>query len=153
MTRSPLAPALALLFSVGLVSSAYAQPAQAAAPTTPAPAARAKWVAPAKGIVQIQVIKGDTKRVGTDLVTKYQIKNISTGAIALLRIDEYWYDASQTPKLVTTDTQRYKKLINPGEVVEMTTNAPAKPGAARSQVMFSHANGKVDAKGVKKFDK
>jgi len=152
MTRSPLAPALALLFSVGLVSSAYAQPAQAAAPTTPAPAARAKWVAPVKGIAQIQVIKSGTKRAGGELVTTFKIKNISTGAIALLRIDEYWYDNSPKRQQVTGDTQRWRKPFNPGEVIEMTTKSPEKPGATISQVAFSHANGKVDAKLVKKFD-
>lgn len=152
MSRSPLAPALALLFGAAIVCSASAQSAQPAAPTTPAPAAKAKWVTPVKGIAQIQVIKSGTRRVGGDLVTTFKIRNMSTGAIALLRIDEYWYDNSPKRKQVTGDTQRYRKPINPGEIVEMTTKSPEKPGATISQVAFSHANGKIDAKLVKKFD-
>ena len=153
MTRPPLVPALALLFSAALVSNVHAQAAQAAAPTaTPPPAAKAKWVAPVKGIAQIQVIKGATSREKGDLVTKFQIKNISTGAVALLRIDEYWYNNDRPRKQVTGDTQRWRKPLNPGEVIEMTTRSPERPGAAMSQVAFSHANGKIDAKLVKKFD-
>ena len=151
MDRSTFAPALTVLFCAALVSGVFAQ-AQSAAPTTLSSATRTKWVAPVKGIATIQVIKGDTKRVKNELVTSFKIKNVSNGAIALLRIDEYWYDASQQPKLVTADTQRYMKPLNPGEIIEMTTRSPAKPGAARSQVAFTHANGKIDPKLVKKFE-
>jgi hypothetical protein len=150
MTRTPLVPALALLFSAALVSGAYAQAAQAAAPTTTPPPARAKWVAPVKGIAQIQVIKAPTKRVKGELLTTFKIKNISTGAIALLRVDEYWYNNDR--KQVTGDTQRWRKPLNPGEVVEITTSSPDKGNPVVSQAAFSHANGKIDAKMVKKFD-
>lgn len=156
MTRSAFAPALALLFSATAVSAAFSQtkptpPAASTAPS-PSPAARAKWVAPVKGIALVQMIKSDSKKVGKDIVTNFKIKNMSTGAIALFRIDEYWYDSSQKPQLVTGDVQRYPKPFLPGEIIEMTTRSPAKPGAARSQWSFSHANGKVDPKVVKKFE-
>jgi hypothetical protein len=150
MTRSLVAPALAgFLAATG--STVFAQtkpasppPAQSAAP------ARAKWVAPIKGLAEVEIIKSDSKRIGKDIVTDFKVKNVSSGAIALFRIDEYWYDAAR--KLVTGDTQRYGKPILPGEVIEIKTASPAKPGAAVSQWSFSHANGKIKPKIVKKFE-
>jgi hypothetical protein len=149
MNRSMFAPALTLFFCAATLPAAFAQ-AQSAAPTTPAPAARTKWIAPIKGVATVQVIRGDTKRVGGDLVTTFKIKNTSVGAIALLRIDEYWYDSKR--QMVSSDTQRWRTPINPGEVIEMSTKSPAKVGAQISQVSFTHANGKIDVKSVKKFN-
>ena len=157
MIRSAVASALAVVFSAGFASGALAQskpaaqaPAASAAPA--APAARAKWVAPVKGDATVQMIKSSSKHVGKEIVTSFKIKNISPGAIALFRIDEYWYNNDQKPQMVTGDTQRYMKPIMPGEIVEMTTRSPAKPGAMRSQWSFSHANGKIVPKVVNKFD-
>jgi hypothetical protein len=108
-------------------------------------------VALVKGLAEVQIVKSDSKRIGKDIVTNFKIKNMSSGSIALFRIDEYWYDTSAKPQVVTGDTQRYGKPILPGEVVEMTTRSPAKPGAARSQWSFSHANGKIKPEVVKQF--
>lgn len=155
MTRSAAAPALTVILSAAIATAAFAQTAKPAASTptsAPAPAQRAKWIAPVKGVATVQIIRSESKKVGGDLVTTFKVKNTSTGAIALLRIDEYWYDSSPKPKLVTGDVQRYPKPFNPGEIIEITTRSPAKPGAARGQWSFSHANGKVDPKSVKKFD-
>lgn len=154
MIRSVVASALAAVFSAGIVAGAFAQskPASPTAAATPEPAARAKWVAPIKGDATVQMIKTNSKHVGKEIVTNFKIKNISTGAIALFRIDEYWYDNGPKPQMVTGDTQRYTKPIMPGEVIEMTTRSPAKPGASRSQWSFTHANGKIVPKVVTKFD-
>jgi hypothetical protein len=154
MFRSAVASALAVVFSSGIAAGAFAQ-SKPAAPTTaatPEPAARAKWVAPIKGDATVQLIKTNSKHVGKEIVTNFKIKNVSAGAIALFRIDEYWYDNGPKPQMVTGDTQRYTKPIMPGEVIEMTTRSPAKPGASRSQWSFSHANGKIVPKVVAKFD-
>ena len=157
MIRSAVVSALAVVFSAGLASGALAQskpaaqaPAATAAPASPA--ARAKWVAPIKGDATVQLIMTPSKHVGKEIVTGFKIKNISPGAIALFRIDEYWYDNGPKPQMVTGDTQRYMKPIMPGEIIEMTTRSPAKPGAMRSQWSFSHANGKIVPKKVTKFD-
>jgi hypothetical protein len=148
MNRSVFAPALALLFAISATSSVFAQ-AQAAAPTTPAPAAKAKFVTPIKGVATIEVIQTPSKFVGKEIQTVYKIKNTSSGPIALLKIDEYWYDAGG--KLVSSDTKRHLKPFPAGEVIEITTAAPATKGAARSQATFSHANGTVKPKRVTKF--
>jgi hypothetical protein len=152
MTRSALASALVLAFSAATASGAFAQAAQSASPSsTPAsaPPARAKWIAPVKGLATVEVIRGNPKQVGNEMQTVVKVRNVSTGAIALLRADEYWYDTSR--KMVTGDTQRVTKLINPGEIVEITMKSPMKPNLQTSQIQFAHANGKIEVKNVKAF--
>ena len=122
----------------------------AAAPATQAPAAPARYYKPVKGIAAIQIIPSASKRVGSDIVTTIKIKNMASGSIALLKIDEYWYDKNN--QVVTGDTQSWRKPFNPGEIIEMTLRSPYKAGLANSQYMYSHVNGKIDVKAVKKFD-
>jgi hypothetical protein len=125
--------------------------AVAATPTTQAPAAPAKYYKPLKGIAAIQVIPSASKKVGDDVVTVIKVKNMSKeGSIALLKVDEYWYD--DKGQVITGDTQSWRKPFNPGEIIEFTMKSPFKPGMKQSQYMYSHANGKIDVKRVKKFD-
>jgi hypothetical protein len=152
MNRRAFVGAAAYLVSLAFASAAIAQAAKPTPATTPsqsAPATPAKWVPPVKGLATIEVIQGQSKVVGKDIVTVLKVKNTSTGSIALLRVDEYWYDKAL--KQVSGDSQNVRKPINPGEVVEVTLKSPLVPNLARSQYVFSHANGKVSAKGVKKF--
>ena len=160
MKRYAFAPAFALVLAVLLVaSSASAQarpgaqaPATKAAPVTaaPAPAAPARFVKMYKGVADIEVMQGTPKRVGADMVTVLKIRNMSPGAISLLKVDEYWYDKSM--KVVSGDSQPYRKPFNPGEIIEVTLKSPIKPDLYKNQFAFSHANGQVKAKAVKKFD-
>lgn len=149
MNRSAFAPALALLLCAVTTSSAFAQ-AQPAAPTASAPAQKAKFVTPLKGEAAVEVIQAPSKFVGKEIHTVYRVKNVSKAPIALLKIDEYWYDKGG--KLVSSDTQRHRQPFAPGEIIEITTKSPANPGAERSQAQFSHANGTVRPKRVKKFE-
>jgi hypothetical protein len=142
---------------VGFLALAPGAIAQAAANATPAgpqagppPAvAKARMSTPVKGTAYVEVIQGPPKKVGADMVTVSKVKNVSNGPIAGLRIDEYWYN--QKLVQVTGDTQRVRAPLAPGEVVEVTTKSPIKPDLYKSTLMFNHANGKVTAKGVKKF--
>lgn len=149
MTRSAPAPAIAAFCLLACAPLAFAQ-AKPATPTTTAPAAPAKWVVPLKGTAHIQLIQGPSKKVGSDIVTVLKVKNVSDGAIALLRVDEVWYNKAL--KQVTGDSESVKRPIAPGEVVEITMKSPVRGDVYRSTYAFSHANGKVDAKPVKKFD-
>ena len=151
MTRSLVAPALAAFLATATASAGFAQTTPASPPAQSGAPARAKWVAPIKGLAEVQIIKSDSKHMGKEIVTNFKIKNMSSGAIALFRIDEYWYSAGAKPQIVTGDTQRYSKPILPGEVVEMSTKSPLKSGAVRSQWSFSHANGKIKPEVVKQF--
>jgi hypothetical protein len=149
MTRFPFASALAVLFTAATASAAFAQTTPTTPPAQSPPATRAKWVAPIKGIAKIQVIRGNPKPVGKEVWTVMKVKNISSGAIALLRADEYWYDTKR--QLVTGDTYRHRQPLNPGEVVEFTMKSPIKPNLQSSRIQFEHANGKIDAAQVKEF--
>ncbi|HXW07032.1 MAG TPA: hypothetical protein VD833_17495 [Vicinamibacterales bacterium] len=148
MTRRVVVPALAFAFSVFVCAAAYGQ-AQPAAPAAPAPAAQAKWIPPIKGVATIEVIRGKPARKGNEIVTILKIKNTSKGPIALLGVDEYWYN--QKREVVSGDSEKVKRLINPGEIVEVTMSSPWKEGLYTNQYVFNHANGKIDAKAVQKF--
>jgi len=159
MNRSVFAPAFALLVCSALASSALAQTkpavtqAKASAPAaTPAPAAKAGFLTPLKGEGTVQVLPGVSKFDPKlkEVVTTYKVKNMSSAPIALLKLDEYWYANKQ---MVSTDTERYKQPFQPGEVIEITTHAPApaNPAGWTKNVTFSHANGKITAKAVKAF--
>jgi hypothetical protein len=158
MKYAAYAPATALLCSLFVPSASFGQAKPAQAPATkaaattaaPAPAAPARFVRPIKGTASVQVIKGAPKKIGSDIVTVLKIKNMSSGAISLLKVDEYWYNKKQV--VVTGDSQSYRKPFNPGEVIEITLRSPSKPDLYQPQWAFSHANGNVDTKSVKKFD-
>ena len=158
MNRSVFAPAAALLCTFALVVPAFAQakkttPAKPAAeqakPTSTAPATPAKWAVPVKGLAHIEIVSGASKRVGDDVVTITKVKNVSDAPIALLRLDELWYNSKNVQ--VTGDTFTLRRPFQPGEVIEITTKSPVKPDLKQSQLMFSHANGKMDVKKVKAF--
>lgn len=151
MNRSAYASALAVIFCAAVATPAFPQ-AEPAAPAAPAAPARAKFVAPIKGEATIEVLPGASKYVGKEIVTTFKVKNTSRAPIALLRIDEYWYD--KAGKLVSSDTRRHMKPLGPGEIVELTTRAPtpANPGDLSARRTFAHANGKVTAKPVKTMD-
>jgi hypothetical protein len=169
MKHAAFAPSAAILCSIFVVSTAFAQakPAQvpatkaaaqtAQAPATKAtaqttaqaPAAPAKFVKPVKGVATIELIKGSPNKIGGDIVTVMKIKNTSSGAINLLKVDEYWYNKKQV--VVTGDTQSYRKPFHPGEIIEITLKSPVKPDLYQPQWAFSHANGTVEVKAVKKF--
>lgn len=155
MSRSALTLLAAVTSSVFLSSAAFAQAAKPAAPTQAsptqaAPPAKAKWVAPVRGTATIGMLKPVTKVVGDEVVTKIKLKNMSNGAIALLRIDEYWYDKQGT--MLPGDTQRVKKPILPGEVVEIELKVPKNPKFFQNQYKFSHANGDIKVESLKKIE-
>jgi hypothetical protein len=114
---------------------------------TPAPAPKPKWVAPVKGIAEIGYLAPQTKVVGDDIITTMKIKNLSTGSVALLRVDEYWWDKANNP--VGGDTYRHKKPLMPGEIITITLRTKKNPAMYRNQYQFSHANGTVKAKVLK----
>ena len=115
-----------------------------------APAAKAAYVPPVKGVATIEVIQAPSKKVGQEMVTVLKIKNTSKGSINLLKLDEYWYD--QNMKIVSGSQYAHRKApVQPGEIIEVTLHAPVKPGMRQNQVMFSHANGDAKATKVKAF--
>ena len=150
MNRSVFAPALTVLVCSALVTSALAQ----AKPAAPQPSSGRQG-----GIRHSSQGRGGHPGIAGNIEVRpqdqgsrhdYKLKNMSSAPIAMLKLDEYWYSKG---KMVSTDTQRYKQPFQPGEIVEMTTHAPAteNPAGWTKNVTFSHANGKVTPKAVKAF--
>jgi hypothetical protein len=123
-------------------------PATVAAPAPPA-VIKARMATPVKGTAYIEVIAEQAKQVGKEIVQKLKVRNVSNAPIAGLRVDQYWY--SKAGEQVTGDTQRVRFPIAPGEIIDVELKSPAKGDVLNNRTMFAHANGKVDAKGVKKF--
>jgi hypothetical protein len=149
MNRPVFAPAVGFL-AVALSSSLALAQATKAAPTTPAkPVPTGGWVKPHKGSATIEVVRGVSKKVGKEMVTVLKVRNTTAGAVALLKVDEYWYDKNNQG--VSGDSRAVKKPIVPGEIVEITCKSPWTATMVQSQYMFSHANGEVKATSVKQF--
>jgi hypothetical protein len=146
MARARSALALAAFVVVVPVAAAQAPPATSAG----APPAKAKYVPPVKGTAEIGILRPDTKVVGKEVVTKIKVKNLSLGAIHLLRVDEYWYD--KAGNMLPGDTQRWRKPFMPGEVIEFELKVPHNSKFYQNTYKFSHANGQCKTKPLKKSD-
>lgn len=122
-------------------------PAPKPAPAAQAPAAKPRLSAPIRGIAQLgytrPVVKG-AKIGGKDfIVTTIQVKNMADGAIAGLRVEEFWYN--KAGDAITGDEYRHPKPLQPGEVVTVTLETPRQQGMDRNQYSFKHANGEIRA--------
>jgi len=127
-----------------------AEQAKPAAPAPAAPASPTKFVPPIRGQAEIGITKPVTKRVGNEIITTIKVKNLSTtGSIAGLKLDEFWYDKQGNP--VTGDTYRHKKPLMPEEVIEITLRTPVDPKMDRNQYNFTHANGTIKPKTMPKL--
>jgi hypothetical protein len=144
---------VALAGSVMLAADTSAQaPKPAPKPATPAPAAQApaakpRLSAPVRGIAQLGYTKPVVKPAkigGKDfIVTTIQVKNMADGAIAGLRVEEFWYNKAGDP--ITGDEYRHPKPLQPGEIVTVTLETPRQEGMLRNQYSFRHANGEIRA--------
>jgi hypothetical protein len=148
----------ALAGIVLLSTSAFAGQAKPAASTPPAtgtaPAARPRLAPPVRGEAELSYTTPVPKAEKVDgkdfVVTTIKVRNDSTGAIAGLRVDEYWYDKSGEP--VGGDTFRNPKPLQPGEVITVTLKTPRNPKMqGRPNYKFAHANGTIKMKPVAKL--
>jgi hypothetical protein len=138
---------LALAGVVVLVAGAAAEqaPKPAAGAESSQPAARPRLVAPVRGVAQLGYTKPVVKNMkigGKDfVVTTIQVKNMASGAIAGLKVDEFWYDQAGNP--ITGDTYRHRTPLMQGEVLTITLETPRVPNMNRNQYNFTHANGDI----------
>jgi hypothetical protein len=144
LNRALLALTLVVVLFAG-VSAVFAQapPAQSAPP-------KAVWINPIRGVAEIQYLKPVIKveKDGT-IVTTFQVKNMSTGPIARLTIEEFWYDKAGNP--VSGDKQFLKKPLMPGDVATIVLQTPKNANMNRNSYKFSHQNGDIKPKVVAKF--
>jgi hypothetical protein len=149
MKRATLATLVAVVVSVGVSSVGFAQ-ATPPPQGTSAAAPKKKFVAPVKGVAEIGYLKPVVKVVGTEVVTTIKIRNMSLGAIAGLRVDEFWYDKGGN--MLPGDSERLRQPLNPGEVVTVELRTPKNPKMDRNSYQFSHANGQIKAKVLTKIE-
>ncbi|MGB7220766.1 MAG: hypothetical protein WBD07_18345 [Vicinamibacterales bacterium] len=100
-----------------------------------------QFTPPLRGDAAIEFVYPVPSRVGTLIVTKIQVKNISKAPIARLTIDETWYDKAD--QQVVGGKGFLAELLQPGEVRTITIETPSNPRMARNSYQFSHANGAV----------
>jgi hypothetical protein len=103
-----------------------------------------KLVAPVRGEAELGYTKPAVKNDGKFLTTTMKVKNLSKGAIAGLKIDEFWYDKDGNP-ITGSQPFRYRKPLQPGEIIEVTLKVPLLNSmkTGRNQYKFEHANGKI----------
>ena len=146
------AAACAVCFSTSVPAFAQtkpdATPAKPTAAAAPAPAAPAKWIPPIKGAGTVEFME-TRKRVKGAVETTFKLKNTSKGSLALLNVEEIWYNAKG--EITSNGNYRHRQLLNPGEVIEFKISSPDKGDLNSNNLMFKHANGKIDAKRVKKL--
>lgn len=140
---------------VVLVAGAAAQ--QAAAPAAPGgqtPAARPRLVAPIRGEAPMGYTKPVVKPAKIDgrdfVITTMRVKNLSTGAIAGLKVDEFWYNKAGDP--VTGSNYRHRTPLQPGEVITVVLETPRQPAMDRNQYSFKHANGTIKTTLLQKLE-
>lgn len=112
--------------------------ASAQAPAAPG----TKLISPVRGQAELGYTKPVSKREGNMIVTTIKVKNMSSGIIAGLKVDEFWYDKAGEP-VTGAQPFRYRKPLQPGEVIEVVLRVPTNPKMDRNQYKFEHANGTI----------
>lgn len=115
-------------------------------------AAQSKFVPPVRGEVEVGVLPPVSRvdQKANLVITTIRVKNLSgTGSIAGFKVEEYWWDKANNP--VTGSKARLAKPLMPGEEATLTLETPKDPKMYQNNYTFSHANGKVKTKPMKKF--
>src|SRR5262249_59613763 len=109
-----------------------------------------KFTPPLKGQADVDYVKPQTTRKGATVVTKIQVKNVSTAPIARLKIIETWFDKSGGT--IPGGEGLINGLLQPGEVQTIEIQTPFSDKMNANSWNFVHANGTVKPHLVKSFD-
>ena len=156
MKRARLASAVTLAGAIAassltlLAQDQKAPPAAPKAPEFKTVLAGKKFTPPVRGQATIDIVRTPTRREGTTLVTRIQVKNTSAAPIARLQVAETWYDKSNN--IIPGGKGEIPGLLQPGDVDTIEVRTPTNPNMNASKLMFTHANGTVDVKAVKSLD-
>jgi hypothetical protein len=136
---------------VGVEASAQTSqtPPPAAPPLQPILAGK-KIVPPLKGQADVDYIKPKTERKGAVVVTKVQVKNMSSAPIARLKIIETWFDKGGGT--IPGGEGVINGLLQPGDVQTIEIQTPYSDKLNANSWNFVHANGTVKPHLVKSFD-
>ena len=145
MKRAALATlATVVALSVAVAGPAYA--AQAQGTPAPPPPAKKKFAPPVRGVADVGILKPvvNVDRKTNEVVTTIKVKNLSNGAIAGLRVAEFWYD--KAGNMLPGDSKFLRQPLQPNEVATIELRTPKNPKMDRNSYQFSHANGQVKTK-------
>jgi hypothetical protein len=149
MTRARFVCAATFVGAALVAGTALAQ--ATAPPLTPILGGR-KLTPPLRGQAEVEFTQPITKRDKDSVVTKIQVKNISTGPIARLTVDETWYDGvGATGNVVAGGKGVINGLLQPGEVGTVTIETVFNAKMKASNWNFSHANGTIKPHRVAKL--
>src|SRR5262245_30794448 len=81
-----------VVMAVGVTAAQAPKPAAAAPAAGQAPAAKPRLVPPIRGTAQLGYTKPVVKGEKDQVVTTFKVKNMDSGAIAGLKVEELWYD-------------------------------------------------------------
>jgi hypothetical protein len=128
--------------------TAAAETPEAEAEEAP-PQERRTYAPPVRGTANIEILQPETKVEGNEVITRIQVRNVSSGAILMLRVDENWYDkdGNNLPGV----TERWRQPLQPNEVIEMVLRVPKNPDYYQNNFQFTHQNGDVQVKTVEAF--
>jgi hypothetical protein len=100
---------------------------------------------------QAEVEFASSSRKDKDLViTTMKVKNLSSGPISRLKVEETWFDKAQSP--VATSQGVLEKMLEPGAVDTLIIQTPWSAKMNGNSWQFSHANGTVKPHKVAKVD-
>jgi hypothetical protein len=136
---------LATLAALGVLLA----PVAAQTPAPAAPAAPRKLISPQRGEANVEITKPDTKLSGTEVTTTIMVKNVSPAPIAGFKVEENWYDKSNTPS--GGGVYRHARPLMPNEVIKVELKTPRNPRMNTNQYQFTHANGTIKPKVVPKL--
>lgn len=145
-----LALIAAVLLAAGAAAAGQAKPGAApAAAAGQAPAAPTRLVPPVRGEAKLGYTKPVRKDERGTIITTFQVKNMSPSPIAGLKVEEFWFDKAGNP--LPGDTFRYKKPLQPAEVITVELRTPRDPKMSGNRYNFTHLNGTVKPTLVAKF--
>ena len=126
------------------------------AQTPPAPdlhpiLAGRNFTPPLKGEAQVEVQWPPvSKREGESVVTTVLVKNVSSGPIKNLEIDQPWYNKGGA--IVASGKGVVSGMLQPNEVAKVTVEVSYHPDVLSNSYLFSHANGTVKPSKVAKLE-
>jgi hypothetical protein len=101
-----------------------------------------------KGQADVEFIPSSRKN-GETVVTTLKLRNLSTGPISRLKVEETWFDKGGSP--VGSSTSVLAKMLEPGGVETLTIETPWNAKMNGNSWTFTHANGTVKPRKVAKF--
>ena len=115
-------------------------------PTTPL---SSPFTPPLRGQADVEFVPA-TKRNGDTVTTTIKVKNLASGPIARLTIDETWFDKGQN--IVAGGKGTLEKMLAPGAVDTITIQTAWNKNMNGNGWNFSHANGTVKPRRVAKIE-